>query len=478
MAHGVFDVVHIGHIEYFKEAKKLSDILIVSITADKFVNKGLNRPFFKEKDRIEFLDSLKMIDHVIVNENYDASKIINLIKPNYYIKGPDYKKDSGDTHGNLGKEKKAVISHGGKIYFTSGKQYSSSRLINEKLDFLSGIQKKHLDKFKNVNTKLTFHENFNRTLSKIKKNKILIIGEIIIDNYRYVKPLSRPSKENILSSEFVKNESFLGGAVPILKNICEMNDNVTFVSIHNDKKIINALKKNLKNKVKLKVFRNRKFVDIEKSRYVNIKTFSKMFEIYKFVNKNIFDKALMSFLKKNISSYDHVVVCDFGHGLINQEIIKILSKAKYISANIQTNAGNRGYNLFTKYKKLDFLSIDEPELRLGLVDKESDLEVLLKKIQNKYKNILLTRGVDGLTYKAYKKKSVYFPALTTKPRDTIGAGDAAYSYASCFIKNNNDRYLVSLVAAIAGALKVDIIGHRDFVEKNNVYKTLIYLTKK
>ena len=48
-----------------------------------------------------------------------------------------------------------------------------------------------------------------------------------------------------------------------------------------------------------------------------------MFEIYKFVNKNIFDKALMSFLKKNISSYDHVVVCDFGHGLINQEIIKI-----------------------------------------------------------------------------------------------------------------------------------------------------------
>ena len=50
LAHGVFDVVHIGHIEYFKEAKKLSDILIVSITADKFVNKGLNRPFFKEKD--------------------------------------------------------------------------------------------------------------------------------------------------------------------------------------------------------------------------------------------------------------------------------------------------------------------------------------------------------------------------------------------------------------------------------------------
>ena len=90
---------------------------------------------------------------------------------------------------------------------------------------------------------------------------------------------------------------------------------------------------------------------------------------------------------------------------------------------------------------------------------------------------MLTRGVDGLNFKAYKRKTIYFPALTTKPRDTIGAGDAAYSFASCFVKNSKDNYLVSLIAAIAGALKVDIIGHRDYVDKNNVFKSIVYLTK-
>ena len=148
-----------------------------------------------------------------------------------------------------------------------------------------------------------------------------------------------------------------------------------------------------------------------------------------------------------------------------------------MSANIQTNSGNRGYNLFTKYKKLDFLSVDEPELRLGLVDKESDHEILIKKIEKKYKNIMLTRGIDGLLFKKYKKKIIYFPALATNPRDTIGAGDTTYSFASCFVKNSKDSNLISFVSAIAGALKVNIIGHRTHVNLNEIYKTLINLTK-
>ena len=148
-----------------------------------------------------------------------------------------------------------------------------------------------------------------------------------------------------------------------------------------------------------------------------------MFEVYNFRNKSLNDQKLKRFLNQEIKNFDHVIVCDFGHGLINSEIIKILHKSKYLSANIQTNSGNRGYNLFTKYKKLDFLSIDEPELRLGLVDKESNNEKLIKKIEKRYKNIMLTRGRDGLLFKKNKEKIVYFPALATNPRDTIGAGD-------------------------------------------------------
>jgi len=477
LAHGVFDVVHLGHLDYFKETKELADVLIVSVTADKYVDKGLNKPFFNEKDRAYFLTSLEMVDHVIINHHSDSYDLINLIKPNFYVKGPDYKKKSGDVAGNLSKEKKAVIKGGGKIHFTSGRQHSSSKIINEKLDFLSELQKQQLSKLKKSNNKTTLKQKFEETLKKIKKDKILIIGEIIVDTYRYVEPLGQPSKENILSSNTINSESFLGGAVPVVNNISQMSNNVTFISVYKEKKISNKIKGKINKSVNLKLFKNSNFIDIEKTRYVNNKSFSKMFEVYNFRNKTFNDQKLNKYLNRNIKNFDHVIICDFGHGLINSEIIKILNKSKYLSANIQTNSGNRGYNLFTKYKKLDFLSVDEPELRLGLVDKESDNEMLIKKIEKKYKNIMLTRGIDGLLFKNHKKKIIYFPALATNPRDTIGAGDTAYSFASCFVKNSKDSNLVSFVSAIAGALKVNIIGHRSHVNLNEIHKTLINLTK-
>ena len=102
---------------------------------------------------------------------------------------------------------------------------------------------------------------------------------------------------------------------------------------------------------------------------------------------------------------------------------------------------------------------------------------MLKKIKNKYKNVMLTKGIDGLVFKKEKSKTVYFPALATNPRDTIGAGDTTFSFASCFVKNSKDSNLISFVSAIAGALKVNIIGHRSYVRLNDVFKTFINLTK-
>ena len=130
LVHGVFDLVHLGHIYYFQEAKSNGDILVVSITADKFVNKGLNKPLFQEKERLKFLSQLSLIDFVYCNDAKDASGIIKLIKPNFYVKGPDYKKE-GDEAGNLGTELRAIKKVKGKFLTTSNVQYSSTNIINK-----------------------------------------------------------------------------------------------------------------------------------------------------------------------------------------------------------------------------------------------------------------------------------------------------------------------------------------------------------
>ena len=76
LCHGVFDLLHVGHINYFQSAKKLGDILIVSITEDKFVNKGPGRPAFTIDNRVKFLKEINIIDYVCISNDFTSEKII------------------------------------------------------------------------------------------------------------------------------------------------------------------------------------------------------------------------------------------------------------------------------------------------------------------------------------------------------------------------------------------------------------------
>ena len=76
LCHGVFDLVHLGHIKHFKKAKAFGDYLIVSITKDEFINKGPGRPIFNHFQRIEYLKELQIIDDVFLSEGSSATEVI------------------------------------------------------------------------------------------------------------------------------------------------------------------------------------------------------------------------------------------------------------------------------------------------------------------------------------------------------------------------------------------------------------------
>lgn len=481
LVHGVFDIVHMGHIFHFIEAKKNGDILIVSITADKFVKKGFNKPYFGEENRANFLSALEIIDFVVINPNRSAFNIIKELKPNIYCKGPDYKKKSGDVAGNLDKEKSILEKNGGKLLFTKGQQYSSTTILNNIFEDFN-LGKKRIDQiFNNEIEKSNLINEFSKTVEKIKKEKILIIGEVIMDEYRYSKPIGTPSKENILSVKYESKKTFVGGTVPVVNTISQLNNKITFVSLFNDKNDKNLIKKNIKNKVKVNLFYEKNFKEIYKTRFIDINKNQKFFEYYDFNNIEYSNSTLIKFLKKNLSKFDKVIICDFGHGLFNSELVNLIQKkSKFLCANIQTNSGNRGFNLFTKYSKLDLLCIDEPEVRLGLKERFLSIDKLIQsKSLNNYKNVIITRGIMGLIIRLNKsnKKIVKFPALNTKVVDTLGAGDAVYSYCSSLIKNTQNQKLISIVGSIAGAIKTNILGHSSNIQLEDVKRSLETLLK-
>lgn len=124
LCHGCFDVLHLGHIRYLQAAKKMGKTLIVTITSDKFVNKGKNRPVFNAEERAEAVCALQCVDYVAINHSVNAVELIHKIKPHIYAKGNEYK---GKNHSEFD----AVRYFGGKVKFTNTPEFHTTDLIKK-----------------------------------------------------------------------------------------------------------------------------------------------------------------------------------------------------------------------------------------------------------------------------------------------------------------------------------------------------------
>ena len=195
LCHGVFDLLHIGHINYFISAKKLGQILVVSVTQYQFVNKGPGRPAFSIDERVKFLSQINCIDYICVSNYLTAEKIIINLKPDYYCKGIDYLGVTGKKDRNLKKELKALKSVKGKFHIIREKNYSSSKTINDHgLQNLSEECKKFIDSIRGHYTL----EQILNNLRSIQKKNVLIIGETIIDKYITTEAIGKSGKEPIM----------------------------------------------------------------------------------------------------------------------------------------------------------------------------------------------------------------------------------------------------------------------------------------
>ncbi len=480
LCHGVFDIIHAGHINHFEEVKKKCDILIVTITEDKHVNKGPNRPVNNHYFRAKILDSLKQVDYVAINFSPDATDSIRLIRPNFYFKGNDYR-GKKDLTERLNKEKNELKKIKSKIIFTESPLQSSTQIINKSFSYI--LDSKLTNFLENKNKKNLLDQSI-EALKNIENKKVLIIGDAIIDQYDSVRPLNKPIKESILATRYLKTDIYLGGVFAAAVNLSQFNNNVSICTVMgNDKDIkipLNAFKK----KVKSKIFYETQKVTTRKRRFVESGYNRKISEVY-FMDDNLLGKRnktkIISYLKKETKKFDVVILIDYGHGFIDKDIYRILKeKAKYLAINCQTNSANLGFNLITKYKFSDYICIDEPELRLAASDSINNIENLVSKQLSKQincKNITITQGRNG-AFSYLNSKILKTPALISdKVIDTIGAGDVFLVITSLLYSVKTNQLVTNIIGNIAGALKVDILGHSKSISRSNFYAVLNHILK-
>lgn len=479
--HGTFDLLHLGHVRHFEAAKSNGDILVVTITANQFVNKGPGRPVFDEILREEMIAAISFVDIVCINYSADSVELLKLIQPNVYVKGQDYQNPEGDVTGKIVAEREAVESTGGEILFTSEVTFSSSELVNRHVNVFEPHIKEHLQSIRDV----IGIDGIMEALEKLESMRVLIVGDAIIDEYHYTIPIGKPPKEDLIATRFQDSEVFAGGVFAAANHTASFCKEVEVISVLGRRDSREELIRNsLKSNVALSLLYRDEAITTQKRRYIDPSYMRKLFEVYYMDDDPLNEEQtqqLNRMIEEKAKDFDLVIVTDFGHGMISSSTIETLVKsAKFLAVNAQSNTANMGYNLITRYPSADYICIDAPEARLAMQDKKSPIvDVLQQKLAKQIdcSHVIITHGKFGCaTYE--KGQEVHTaPALASTVLDTVGAGDAFLAITSPLAAAGLSMKVVGFLGNVVGAIKVGIIGHRKSVEKVDFVKAVTALLK-
>lgn len=471
--HGTFDLLHPGHIVHFEEAKRLGDILVITVTGSKYVNKGPGRPFFNDELRLKSIAALECVDYVVCVPYPAAVEAIECVRPHFYCKGKEYERADADVTGNFRDDIRTVERLGGKVCYVGSVVFSSSKLLNLHFDI-------HNPKVKRFCRKIAGEfpiQKCRAIVDDFQKLKILIIGDIIFDRYSTISVQGLTSKNRIISGRFTSDELQAGGALAVLRHIREFAPDVKLISLIGTEPWIENTLQQFVNPKEDNILRVKGFTTIVKQRFVESLKEGK--ELPKLFAVNFIDalhpgaavqKKILEKILKEIKKCDLVVVMDFGHGVMGDKIREIVQeKASFLALNCQTNSNNHGFNIINRqYQRANSFSLDQTEIRLAFGRREisgfPELSNLRKQFKAEY--CWLTRGdVETIGLKSDGTQCAC-PPFEVNVVDTVGAGDAFSSLASLAAVSGLPIDFATFMGQMAGAQAVKIVGNSEPIKKS------------
>ena len=456
LCHGVFDIVHPGHIRHFAHCKQKADILIVSLTKDIFIKKGTYRPMVPQDLRAFNLSSLELVDFVVIDQNKNPENLIKKIKPNFFAKGLEY----ADLKNPLTiKEKNIVESFGGKLIFSPGDYVlSSSKIIRQMEPDLKYDKLKLLMDTENIN-----FNDLKKILKDLNKLKIHILGDTIIDTNHYCEVVGGLHKTPTLSVIKQISEDFLGGAAIVASHFKSFANDVTLTTLFsNDKKGKFALKNLKKNKIKINHYAEEDRPTTNKNSYLVNK--HKLLKVDELINNPITDSTLdklIELLKKDKNQI--LVFSDFRHGIFNNQTLpKILDNIGHKVFKVADSQVASRWGNISDFKNFDLLTPTEKEARYSLFEQDTPIRNLVGNLQkkSKAKNIILKLGEKGLISLSKKKNDyIALDPFVKNLVDSNGAGDALLAYSTSVLYTTKSLIISSIVGLLAASCKCEIQGN-------------------
>ena len=479
MCHGVFDVVHPGHVRHLLYAKSKASILVASLTADRHISKGQYRPHVPQDLRALNLAAFEMIDYVLIDHNATPIENLKTVQPDFFAKGYEY--TEGELPPKTQEEKDVVESYGGQIIFSPGDiVYSSSALIElappqigqeELLNLMGGEG-------------LSF-DDLRDTLDKMHGKRVHVVGDTIVDSYTQCAMIGGQTKTPTMSVLFESKTDFVGGAGIVAKHLKAAGADVVFSTVLGDDDLKDFVLQDLED------FGVECDAAIDDTRpTVNKNAIVaggyRLLKIDTLDNSSISDKILAR-LCASIAETDAgaVVFSDFRHGVFNrrtvQKLTNVIPKNTFKAAD--SHVASRWGNI-TEFRGFDLITPNEREARFALADQDSGIRPLASDIHDAADCELLIlklgeRGILTSRSKDHESLDSFFvlDSFAENVVDTVGAGDALLAYSTLAMKVSNNPVIATILGAIAAACECqhdgnipigpnDVVAKIDEIEKS------------
>lgn len=484
MCHGVFDVVHPGHLRHLIYAKSKADILIASLTADHHISKGLYRPHVPQELRALNLAAFEIVDYVVIDANDKPIENLKRIQPDYFAKGYEYTA-SGELPPKTQEEVDVVGAYGGEVIFTPGDiVYSSSRLIEMEPPNLR--VEKLLAQMDRVG--VTF-DTLRETLAGFKGKRVHVIGDTIVDSFTQCAMIGGQTKTPTMSVLFQEKKDFIGGAAVVAEHLRAAGAEVVFSTVLGDDSLKDFVLEGLKESgVDCRAIIDHTRPTTNKNAIVA--GGYRLLKVDTLDNRSISDEIQHKLIAQiGEVEADAVVFSDFRHGIFNRRTIPGLVAAipdnvfKVADSQVASRWGN-----ITEFKGFDLITPNEREARFALGDQDSGVRPLASALYSAAEcNILMLKLGDRgvLTYDSPNHESVdsYFvvDSFVERVVDAVGAGDALLSYATLAMLAGGQPVVATILGSMAAAVEceadgnwpvrpADVIAKIDAVEKRANYE--------
>jgi cytidyltransferase-like protein len=440
--HGAFDLVHLGHLRHFEEAKAMGDILVVTVTGDRHITKK-RAVTFTEDQRARQVAALEVVDYVAVIQEPSALSAIDALHPDVYVKGPEYADLALDKGRSIYHEMQVLERYGGKMHFTSGETYSSTKLSHFLLAAPDGAQRDPLlrndhIRFKDIASLGFTLDQLKQFVARAAKLRVCVIGETIVDEWVDVALTNLSTQSRCVAGLEKARVQQIGGAGIIARHLANF-----VAEVHCCSNSAADLGGNIRQtRLAAGELVETRFVDADSGRPV-------------FKSKSVTLSSAGRGQLPRFDDYDVVLIADFGHGLldaaeVNQRIEA--HRTATVAAMAQVNSSNYGYNLPIKYSGADYYSLNRTEAELCLHERQLPLEALVERMSRLLccDSVSVTDGDHGVML-TRRGEQAALPSLSASIVDTIGCGDAYFALSSVALRLDMPAAVIALAGSIGAA---------------------------